>query len=264
MDLKLKDRVVLITGAGQGVGRAGVTRFLEENAIVYAADVNREQLARLQQEYPADRLKTLYFDVTDEKCVASGVERIVAAEGRLDVLFHNAMNAKYVNNCDKPITELPEEVWINIRTLVLDGTFHCVKYVGQAMERQKRGSIVLTSTVDALIACPGISAYVTAKGGVVALVRAAATSLSPRGVRINSIAPGFVKTPAQMSFIDDPQIRKLHLMDVADPLEVADIAVFLASDVSRLITGTTISADSGYGCFKGDIATFNQTVATPD
>ena len=264
MNLQLKDKVALVTGAGQGIGRAGVTRFLEEDAIVYAADINREQLQQLREQYPSERLKTLYFDVTDEKCIADGVQSIIAESGRLDAFFHNAMDVKYINNCDRPITQLETDVWTRIRTLVLDGTYYCVKHVGRAMEKQRSGSIILTSTVDALIGCPGIDAYVTAKGGIVSMVRGAAVTLARSGVRINSIAPGFVKTPHQMSFVNDPQIRKLHLLDLADPAEIASIAVFLASDIARVITGTTISADCGYGCFKGDAETFNTIVTTPE
>lgn len=264
MNLNLTNQVVLITGAGQGIGRAGVDRFLDEGAVVYAADVNRSQLEDLTRQYPSGKLRTLYFDVTDENCVADGVAQIVAAEGRLDVLFHNAMSAEFVNNHDRRVTELSAEVWTKIRHLVLDGTFHCLKHVGQAMENQRKGSIILTSTVDALIGCPGFDAYVAAKGAIVALVRSAAAGLSPLGVRVNSIAPGFVKTPAQAGFIDAPEIKRLHLLEVAEPEEVANVALFLASDASRVITGTTIAADSGYLCFKGDVEQFRQLVVTQE
>ena len=91
-----------------------------------------------------------------------------------------------------------------------------------------------------------------------------AANLSPKGVRVNSIAPSFVKTPAQMGFIDDPELKKLHLMDVAEPQEIANVALFLASDVSRVITGTTLVADSGYLCFKGDLDQFDSMVATKE
>jgi len=262
MELGLTDNVVLVTGGGQGIGKAGVMRFLDEGAIVYAGDINDQQLQELQQERPTKKLRTVHFDVTDSRSVADGVEKIVEAEGRLDTLFHNAMSAQYVNNNDRGVTDLSEEVWRKIRTLVLDGTYHCLKYVGRVMKKQGKGSIILTSTVDALIGCPGFDAYVASKGAVVALVRSTAADLSPQGVRVNSVAPGFVKTPAQMGFIDDPALKKLHLMEVAEPEDIANVALFLASDVSRVITGTTIVADSGYLCFKGDIGEFDQMIAT--
>jgi len=264
MDLNLTNKVVLVTGAAQGIGKAGVMRFLDEGAIVYCGDVNQDQLESLKQERPSEKLHSLFFDVTDSQSVAEGVAKIVAAEGQIDVLFHNAMSAEYVNNCDRSVTELSEEVWTKITTLVLDGTYHCLKYVGQVMKKQGSGSIILTSTVDALIGCPGFDAYVASKGAIVALVRSVAANLSPKGVRVNSIAPGFVKTPAQMGFIDDPEIKKLHLMDVAEPEEIANVALFLASEVSRVITGTTLVADSGYLCFKGDLDQFDSMVVTKE
>ena len=264
MELGLDDKVVLVTGAGQGIGKAGVMRFLDEGAVVYCGDVNQEQLESLLEERPSDKLHTLLFDVTDSQSVANGVGKIVEAEGRIDVLFHNAMSAKYVNNHDRSVTELSEEVWNKIRTLVLDGTYHCLKYVGQVMEKQGNGSIVLTSTVDALVGCVGFDAYVASKGAIVALVRSVAANLSPKGVRVNSIAPGFVKTPAQMGFIDDPALKKLHLMDVAEPEEIANVALFLSSDASRVITGTTLVADSGYLCFKGDVDQFDSMAVTQE
>ena len=264
MDLKLDNKVVLVTGAAQGIGKAGVLRFLEEGAVVYGGDVNQDQLDSLKEESSSEKLHPLFFDVTNPESVADGVGKILAAEGRIDVLFHNAMSAKYVNNNDRSVTQLSEEVWTKIRTLVLDGTYHVLKYVGQVMEKQGSGSIILTSTVDALVGCPGFDAYVASKGAVVALVRSVAANLSPKGVRVNSIAPGFVKTPAQMGFIDDPQLKKLHLMDVAEPEEIANVALFLASDVSRVITGTTLVADSGYLCFKGDIDQFDSMVVTKE
>jgi NAD(P)-dependent dehydrogenase (short-subunit alcohol dehydrogenase family) len=264
MDLNLNNKVVLVTGSAQGIGKAGVMRFLDEGAIVYGGDVNQDQLESLKQERPSEKLHPLFFDVTDSQSVANGVAKIVAAEGQIDVLFHNAMSAEYVNNRDRSVTELSEEVWTKIRTLVLDGTYHCLKYVGQVMEKQGSGSIILTSTVDALIGCPGFDAYVASKGAIVALVRSVAANLSPKGVRVNSIAPGFVKTPAQMGFIDDPQLKKLHLMDIAEPEEIANVALFLASNVSRVITGTTLVADSGYLCFKGDLEQFDNMVVTKE
>lgn len=262
MDLKLDHKIVLITGAGQGIGRAAVLQFIREGAIVYAADINMEQLNTFKIEQPNADIRPLLFDVTNSKAVDEGVAKIIAEAGRIDVLFHNAMSAEYVNNFDASVVELSEEVWTKIRTLVLDGTFHVLKYVGQVMEAQQSGSIILTTTVDALIGCVGFDAYVASKGAIVALVRSVAARLSPKGVRVNSIAPGFVKTPAQMSFVDDPALKKLHLLEVAEPEDIANVALFLASDMSKVITGTTLVADAGYLCFKGDPDQFEEMVVT--
>ena len=124
---------------------------------------------------------------------AATVERF----GRIDVLFHNAVSVPLVNKQDRRITELPEETWHAIVGLVLTGTFLTAKYVAQKMLEQRSGSIILTATVDALVGQAGLDAYTAAKGGVVSMTRSMAAGLSPEGVRVNAICPGFVKTPHQ-------------------------------------------------------------------
>ena len=185
------------------------------------------------------------------------VAETAARFGRIDVLFHNAMNVPLVNRQDRRATELPEETWHEIIDLVLNGTFYCCKYVGQQMLRQGSGSIILTATTDALIGQAGIDGYTAAKGGVVAMTRSLAAGLSPEGVRVNAICPGFVKTPHQSVFLDDDKeraaIESLHLMGIMDPEEVAAFAVFLASDEARSMTGGIHVVDSGYTAFKTNI-----------
>ena len=135
------------------------------------------------------------------------VAEAVGRFGRIDVLFHNAVSVPMVNKHDRRITELPEETWHAIVGLVLTGTFLTAKYVAQKMLVQRSGSIILTATVDALVGQAGLDAYTAAKGGVVAMTRSMAAGLSPEGVRVNAICPGFVKTPHQSVFLDDARER---------------------------------------------------------
>jgi NAD(P)-dependent dehydrogenase (short-subunit alcohol dehydrogenase family) len=125
------------------------------------------------------------------------------------------------------------------------------------MLEQRSGSIILTATVDALVGQAGLDAYTAAKGGVVAMTRSMAAGLSPEGVRVNAICPGFVKTPHQSVFLDDDKeratIESLHLMGIMEPEEIAAFAVFLASDEARSMTGGIHVADSGYTAFKANI-----------
>ena len=118
--------------------------------------------------------------------VAQTVERY----GRLDILYHNAVDVKFVNEQDRRLTELPNETWHQMIDLVLTGTFFCAKYAGRQMIRQKSGSIILSSTVDALIGCAGLDSYTAAKGGVVSLTRSFAAGMARDGVRVNAICPG--------------------------------------------------------------------------
>jgi NAD(P)-dependent dehydrogenase (short-subunit alcohol dehydrogenase family) len=196
-------------------------------------------------------------DVRDSQAVRAMIAFAIAEFGQIDILFHNAVSVPLVNNHDRRITELPEETWHKIVDLVLNGTFLTSKYVAQHMLSRKMGSIILTATVDALIGTAGIDAYTAAKGGVISLTRSMATGLSPEGVRVNAICPGFVATPHQNVFMDNPaereKIERMHLMGIMSPEDIAAFAVFLASDEARRITGGIYTADSGYTAFKSQI-----------
>jgi NAD(P)-dependent dehydrogenase (short-subunit alcohol dehydrogenase family) len=168
-------------------------------------------------------------------------------------------------NCrDSRATELAEETWHEIIDLVLSGTFYCCKYVGRQMLKQGSGSILLTATTDALIGQAGIDGYTAAKGGVVAMTRSFAAGVSPQGVRVNAICPGFVETPHQAPFMSDPADRKkiedLHLMGILQPEEIAAFAAFLLSDRASRITGGVFPVDSGYTAFKG-LMSLKETIA---
>jgi NAD(P)-dependent dehydrogenase (short-subunit alcohol dehydrogenase family) len=251
----LWDKVAIVTGAASGIGRAGALAFAAEGATVVVADIDREGGERAAREIGGDRILYHPVDVRDTLQVQQMVADTVARFGRIDALFHNAMNVPLINKGDDRATELAEDTWHAIIDLVLTGTFLCCKYVGQQMLKQGAGSIVLTATTDALIGQAGIDGYTAAKGGVVAMTRSLAAGLSPEGVRVNAICPGFVETPHQAPFLNDPIERKkiedLHLMGILQPKDIADFAVFLASDKAGRITGGIFPVDAGYTAFKG-------------
>ncbi len=251
----LSGKVAVITGAASGIGRAGVRAFAAAGAQVIVADINEKNGQAVVEETGAGKAAFQKVDVRDSQSVQRMAANTVAKFGRIDALFHNAMNVPLVNKGDGRATELPEETWLEIVNLVLNGTFYCCKYVGQQMLRQKSGSIILTATTDALIGQAGIDAYTAAKGGVVALTRSFAAGVSPEGVRVNAICPGFVETPHQAAFMDNPGERKkienLHLMGILQPEEIADFAVYLAGDKAKRMTGGIHVVDAGYTAFKG-------------
>ena len=264
MDQLLKDKVSIITGGCSGMGKAGVELFSKAGGQIVIADINENAGVELE-----NKLKNLNFlvefiktDVTNTKNVQNTINEVVNKYGKIDILFHNAVDVPLVNNHDKRITELPEEIWHKITTLIVDGTFYISKYVGQQMLKQKSGSIILTATVDALIGQAGLDAYTASKGAIISLTRSMAAGLSPEGIRVNAICPGFVETPHQMNFMNDPKIRKeledLHLMGILQPEDIAEFALFLASDKSRMITGAIHAVDSGYTAFKGKMDLFDQ------
>ena len=182
--------------------------------------------------------------------VATTVERF----GRLDAVYHCAVDVPFVNTQDRRLTELGEDVWDRMIDLVLTGTFRVVKYAGRQMLTQGSGSIILSSTVDALVGCAGLDSYTAAKGGVTALTRSLAAGLAPDGIRVNAIAPSFVSSEPQKVWLEDDAsrttIEQLHLLEIPTPEEIAPLVVYLASDESRRMTGTVIPLDSGYMAFK--------------
>ena len=191
----LAGKIAIVTGAASGIGRAGAHAFAAAGATVVVADINEQGGERVAEEIGGGRAQFQSVDVRDTRQVQRMAANTVARFGRIDVLFHNAMNVPLVNRGDGRATELAEETWHEIIDLVLNGTFYCCKYVGQQMLRQKSGSIILTATTDALIGQAGIDAYTAAKGGVVAMTRSLAAGVSPEGVRVNAVCPGFVETP---------------------------------------------------------------------
>jgi NAD(P)-dependent dehydrogenase (short-subunit alcohol dehydrogenase family) len=260
----LTGKTAIITGAASGIGRAGARAFAAAGAQVIVADLDEARGSAVVQEIGAERALFHRVNVKDTGAVQAMVAAAVARFGRIDALFHNAMNVPLVNREDNRATELPESVWQEIIDLVLTGTFLCCKYVGRQMLAQKSGSIILTATTDALIGQAGIDAYTAAKGGVVAMTRSLAAGLSPEGIRVNAICPGFVDTPHQAPFLKNPAERQkleaLHLMGILEPEEIADFAVYLAGDKAKRMTGGIYPVDSGYTAFKGTMS-LKETIA---
>ena len=253
---RLKDKVAIVTGGASGIARAGSELMALQGAAVAVADLNVTGAADVAHTIRASggEAEPFSVDVRDSQSVQALVDDVVDRFGRVDILFHNAMSVPLVNNHDRRITELPDDIWHQIVDLVLTGTFLTAKYVARHMLNRKQGSIILTATTDALIGQAGIDGYTAAKGGVVAMTRSMAAGLSPDGIRINTICPGFVDTPHQAVFMSNPaerdKIERLHLMGVMSPEDIGHLAVYLASDEARRITGSIITADSGYTAFK--------------
>ena len=259
MSGRLQDKVAIVTGAASGIGRAGAQAFAREGARVVLADLNEPRATEIAAGIEAEGGTALVVptDVSSSEQVQALVRRTVERFDRIDVLFHCAADVHFINNQDRRLTEMPEEVWDRMIAIHLTGTFLMCKYVGRAMIERGSGSIILTATTDALIGVAGLDSYTAAKGGVVAMTRSLAAGLAPDGIRVNAIAPGFVATESQMEWMADPERAKaldpLHLLPIATPEQIAPFAVYLASDEAAVTTGGIFPIDSGYMAFKANI-----------
>jgi NAD(P)-dependent dehydrogenase (short-subunit alcohol dehydrogenase family) len=256
---RVEGKVAIVTGGGSGMGRAGSVLLAAEGAKVIVADIDAQKGTQVADAITKAGHEAIFhpLDVCSVESVKVLVNHGVSQYGRIDVLYHNAIDVRFVNEEDRRLTELPEETWRRMMDLVLTGTFHCCKYVGLQMLTQHSGAIILTATVDALIGCPGLDAYTAAKGGVVALTRSFAAGMAKEGVRVNSICPGFVATEPLLKWLEDPKtigmMKMLHLLPVATPEQIAPFVVYLASDEASIVTGGVFPIDSGYMAFKANL-----------
>ncbi len=256
---RVAGKVAVVTGGASGMGRAGAALLAREGAKVVIADIAGERAARVSDAIRAEGGEALAIpvDVREAAQVEALVERTIQTYGRIDVLYHNAVEAKFVNEQDRRLTELPDETWDRMIGLVLTGTFRCAKHVGRRMVAQKSGSIILSATVDALIGCAGLDSYTAAKGGVVSLTRSLAAGLARDNVRVNAICPGFVATEPQLEWLAKPEaqhtMRMLHLLPVPGPEQIVPFMLFLASDESSSVTGGVFPIDAGYMAFKANV-----------
>jgi NAD(P)-dependent dehydrogenase (short-subunit alcohol dehydrogenase family) len=253
---RLEGKVALVVGGGSGMGRAGATAMAAEGARVVVSDISLERAesvaASIGENAAAEHVDVRSAELV-ERLVATTVERF----GRLDVLYHCAADVHFVNTQDKRLTELEDDVWARMIDIHLTGTFYVLKHAGRQMISQGSGSIIVSSTVDALVGCAGLDSYTAAKGGVTSLIRSFAAGVGRDGVRVNAIAPSFVSTEPQRVWLDDEQalstIQSLHILPVPTPEQIAPFVVYLASDESAAVTGTVFPVDAGYMAFKAQV-----------
>jgi NAD(P)-dependent dehydrogenase (short-subunit alcohol dehydrogenase family) len=254
--VRLDGKVVLVVGGGSGMGRAGAVAMAAEGAKVVVSDLSLTRAEAVAASI-GENAAAMHVDVTSPELVERVVAETVERFGRLDVLYHCAADVHFVNTQDKRLTELEDDVWARMIDIHLTGTFYVLKHAGRQMVRQGSGSIIVSSTVDALVGCAGLDSYTAAKGGVTSLVRSFAAGVGRDGVRVNAIAPSFVSTEPQRVWLDDEQalatIQSLHLLPVPTPEQIAPFVVYLASDESAAVTGTVFPVDAGYLAFKAQV-----------
>jgi NAD(P)-dependent dehydrogenase (short-subunit alcohol dehydrogenase family) len=250
---EMNQKVVLITGASAGIGRATAEAFAARGAAVVISARRKEELEQLAGEIKS-RGGEASVVVTDV-AIAKDVERMVAHTietfGRLDYAVNNAA----IEGKLAAITDLPEEEWDRVMDTNLKSVFLCLQQEARAMLAGGRhGAIVNVGSVNSFLGFPTGSAYVTSKHGLIGLTTSVSAELAPRGIRVNLLCPGFIDTPMHhrgRAMIGDALYDKLlservHLRRAGRPEEIAQTIVFLCSDAASYITGATLTPDGGF------------------
>lgn len=246
--MRLKDKVAVVTGAAAGIGLACAEAFAREGAKVVLSDINSErgEAAAQQVRDQGGEARFVACDVGDKAQVDKLIEATVAAYGGVDIAV---ANAGIVHACD--FLDLAEEDFDRVLRVNLKGVFLTGQAAARQMAKQGRGGTIINmSSVNAVLAIPAITPYVVAKGGVNQLTKSMALSLVDKGIRVNGIGPGSIRTEVFAAVANDPEkmkgiLSRTPMGRVGETSEIASVAVFLASEDSSYITGQTIYPDGG-------------------
>jgi glucose 1-dehydrogenase len=249
----LDDRIAIVTGAAQGIGRACAIRLAQEGAKVVVADVNdddgKKVVAAIQKSGGAAQF--VDCDISEKLDVHNLIAKTLEVHGRIDVLVNNAGVVD-----DVPFLDLTEDEYDRVLRTNLKGAFLAGQAVARQMVKQGHGdkggagAIVNMSSINAVFALPDHVAYSISKGGLAQLTKAMAIALAPHGVRVNAVGPGTIETPLLAGVVKDEAFRKKVLSRtplgrIGQPEEIAAIVAWLASDQASYVTGTTVYADGG-------------------
>ena len=243
--MRLKDKVSIITGAGQGIGKATALKFAKEGAKVVVCDINATNANQTAAEIQAQGGEAIAFivDVTNKETIRTMVAAVVARYGRIDTLVNNAGITQ-----DAQMKKMTEDQFDRVIEVNLKGVFNCTQAVVDLMLEQGSGCILNASSIVGIYGNFGQTNYAASKFGVIGYTKTWSRELGKKGIRVNAVAPGFIETPI-LSTIPDKVIKmmedKVPLGRLGKPEEIANTYAWLASDEASYVTGAVLEVSGG-------------------
>jgi 3-oxoacyl-[acyl-carrier protein] reductase len=244
----VEGKKALITGGARGIGKEIVTAFLNEGASVYFIDLQESEFMSEYEKLAAAAGQSVVFkqgNVADEEEITAVVDEIIKESGGIDVLVNNAGITR-----DNLFFRMSAKEWNDVLSINLSSAFYISKVIARQMAKQKSGSIINIASIVGVIGNAGQANYSASKAGMIGLTKSLAREIGSRGVRVNAVAPGFIKT-AMTDKLNDSQkealLSQVPLSRLGNPEEVASVVLFLASDLASYITGEVIQITGGMG-----------------
>lgn len=242
---RLENKVAVITGGAQGIGKAAVKRFVEEGAVVIIWDVNEEKATSTINELKniSNKISFQQVDVTKLESVTEAAKQIVDKFQKIDILINNAGITR-----DASFLKMTSEQWQQVIDVNLTGVFNCTKAIAPYMVEKLYGKIVNTSSVVGLYGNFGQTNYVATKSGIIGMTKVWARELGRKGINVNAVAPGFIATE-MVATVPEKVLEMLKektpLGKLGDPEDIANAYLFLSSDEAKFINGAVLSVDGG-------------------